>query len=833
MEDTLRSVVVAGSMFATLSVCGGASADIFVTGNVISWPDDSWHQVQVQSTYESICESARYCLVPDGVYTVINHDTGKRYPGVRVPQRPPPLLMSSAASVGGGDDSRVLSDSPVVPGLPELTSPAPGARLPGESVTFVWAANGADVERWFLRLGTSPGSGDIAEVGIRNAASTQHTIHGLPTDGRTEIFLEFSYWQNGEWVRKLERFVAFDGVQASGNADSLNMQNNTISVLAPQSPDTANKAPQAQAPQAQAPLAQAPFIPVIERNRAPVATDDIIGPVVYGQAIVIPVTSNDTDADGSILPASVNIETNPRHGTASVDANGRITYRHSGTPGASADSFSYTIMDNNGQVSNSATVTLTLIAEPSSLTTAMYSPLDITYDNPDWSGNPFDLLATATFTHTVSGAQRKAEFFFNGDRRWTVRFVADQTGIWRFTTASNDADLNNHSGTVAVTDSAHEGFVVGRGDKWTFSASGRAFVPQYVMAASLKRFARDPGKISRDLNTFVGEHGFTGFHIRGYCHWFKVEHDRCSNIAANERDPDLRTFEVIERIIQETSARGGATHIWMYGDNSRVQNPGRWGFNGVADQRLQRYLAARLGALPGWTIGYGYDVFEWATRGQIDTWFNYLQDRMMYPHLAGARANKNEIMQLTETVTYSAYEQHRASYADYRRAIQDRPSKPSFSEDRFRVDEQYPDKDYTFGQTRRGMWHSTMAGGVANIWGNLQFDEGGSYDEGSRVYPNSDQLKIYADFIVPRFRSDFQVCNELTDGLCLRNPGHSRYLFYKENASSVSLDLKNISGSASFLAMDTQTGTTRRGVLQAGQHTWSAPYRSDWVIDVR
>ncbi|MAG93645.1 MAG: hypothetical protein CMJ48_07840, partial [Planctomycetaceae bacterium] len=42
-------------------------------------------------------------------------------------------------------------------------------------------------------------------------------------------------------------------------------------------------------------------------------------------------------------------------------------------------------------------------------------------------------------------------------------------------------------------------------------------------------------------------------------------------------------------------------------------------------------------------------------------------------------------------------------------------------EDRFRIrhSKTYADKDYTMEMTRRGLWHSTMAGGVANIWGHL------------------------------------------------------------------------------------------------------------------
>ncbi|MEM7798718.1 MAG: DUF5060 domain-containing protein, partial [Chloroflexota bacterium] len=464
---------------------------------------------------------------------------------------------------------------------------------------------------------------------------------------------------------------------------------------------------------------------------------------------------------------------------------------------------------------------------------AIWNPLDITFDNPSWSGNPFDLVATVTFTHQESGSQRSTEMFYNGGNQWVARFTADQSGSWSYATQSGDGDLNGKSGSISISSDAAgaKGFVVANGDKWTRSATGEAFVPQYLMAAELDRFDSDPNKLEQDLVTFIDGHGFTGFHIRGYCHWFDLGNDRCSNIASGDRDPSLETFAVVEAIIFETYKRGGSTHIWMYGDNSRKQNPTDWGLNGTEDQRVQRYLAARLGALPGWSLGYGYDISEWASPQQINSWYNNIDGRMMYPHLMSARGNKNVIMQHTEILSYAAYEQHEPDYNWYVNAINDRPTKPSFSEDRFRVDQAFAAKDYTFEQTRRGLWHAAMAGGIANIWGNMQFDEGGSYQEGSRVYPNGTEIKAYADFINPRFNAGMIRCNQLTDGNCLA-ASSSHFLFYKENTSAISLDLSGIPVELPYLALNTVTGQEYSGSFQAGQYTWTAPSQSDWALAI-
>ena len=53
-------------------------------------------------------------------------------------------------------------------------------------------------------------------------------------------------------------------------------------------------------------------------------------------------------------------------------------------------------------------------------------------------------------------------------------------------------------------------------------------------------------------------------------------------------------------------------HLWTWGDEQRHMTPARWGINGNVDRATpERYIAARLGPLPGWTMGYGFDLDEW------------------------------------------------------------------------------------------------------------------------------------------------------------------------------------------------------------------------------
>ena len=90
-------------------------------------------------------------------------------------------------------------------------------------------------------------------------------------------------------------------------------------------------------------------------NDGPVAVDDAVT-TAEDTAVSIAVLPNDTDLDGDTL--TVSAATAPAHGTATVNADGTISY----VPAANyhgADSFSYTVGDGNGG-STTATVAVTV-----------------------------------------------------------------------------------------------------------------------------------------------------------------------------------------------------------------------------------------------------------------------------------------------------------------------------------------------------------------------------------------------------------------------------------------------------------------------------------------
>ena len=123
-------------------------------------------------------------------------------------------------------------------------------------------------------------------------------------------------------------------------------------------------------------------------------------------------------------------------------------------------------------------------------TGTLWSPyIEWSLDNPSYTGNPFDLLATVTFTHNGSGEIRKTEMFYDGGTTWKFRFTGTHTGTWTFTTQSSDPDLNNLSGSVTVNANPNQnvkGFMTKIGNKWARQIGENnereAFTPQFRLA---------------------------------------------------------------------------------------------------------------------------------------------------------------------------------------------------------------------------------------------------------------------------------------------------------------------------------------------------------------
>ncbi len=365
-----------------------------------------------------------------------------------------------------------------------------------------------------------------------------------------------------------------------------------------------------------------------------------------------------------------------------------------------------------------------------------------------------------------------------------------------------------------------------------YTETGQTFVPNYAMIDMIAN-QRGHGNsndlslitekdIDEFIDTFFKGHGFNGIHIPVYGQWFHIGENE---VSASDREIDQKTFDQLKMIITRVYEAGGSTHLWLWGDAQRNQTSKSLagGIMGAEEKYLLDEIHRQLNPLKGWTIGYGFDLWEWVEEDQLKAWHDYLWQKEGWIHLLGARASKNELNQLYEGLDYSGYEYHKPSYEELRIMIDKRPSKPSFSEDRYRIrtPSKYPEKDYDAEETLKGLWFHTMAGGVAAIWGNL---------DGTGEYPNKEALKCFSVFWndKDRFKKDMIVDTTLSDAYCLTD--HSFYVFYQEETDSITYSFEG--KKKKVIAVDTRKAyqELQLGKLQAGRHTFRAPWSSDWAI---
>lgn len=461
----------------------------------------------------------------------------------------------------------------------------------------------------------------------------------------------------------------------------------------------------------------------------------------------------------------------------------------------------------------------------------LWESVEWKFENPNYDGNPYDLVAEAVFTHKPTGSKIKTELFYDTSNIWKLRFTGTLTGRWDFVTSSPDSDLNGLKGAIDIlSNPGVPGFITNYGSKWGRLGIDEAFVPQYVMYCDPDKFYRNPARIDADIQEFFAGHGFNGFHIGVLGRWFDLEKTSADEITAADPKPDPRTFEALELLLTKVHSAGGVVHIWAWGDEQRRMTPKKWGINGKIDRRLQRYICARLGPLPGWSMGYGFDLQEWVDENDLKCWHEYMHEHLGWPHYLGGRAP--DLTQIYTGLDYSSYQQHRPDYEMYVKAIEQYPDKPTFLEDRFRVRENvYPEKDYDCDMTRRGLWHSTMAGGAANIWGNLLNP---SPDGASHPYPNKQQILTWSKFWKIRFKKQMVRDNSITDGFCLKVAGEL-LVFYKENTDSIKMNLGEFKGNFHTVAIDTKSPYKEIEITSlkpAKDQIFQAHNRSDWAIAV-
>ena len=188
-----------------------------------------------------------------------------------------------------------------------------------------------------------------------------------------------------------------------------------------------------------------------DNNRAPLAKDDSRN-TAENTPVTIDVLANDTDADGNIDPATISITTPPANGNAEISA-GKVIY----TPNpdySGSDSFGYTVQDQDGLLSNGATVTINVtdvndapvaVNDAASTGKNVSVDIDVLANDTDPDGN--DTIVSVT----VIGQPASGMASVNGDKSIHYEPAQNYSGSANLTYRIEDNGGLQSTATVTVT----------------------------------------------------------------------------------------------------------------------------------------------------------------------------------------------------------------------------------------------------------------------------------------------------------------------------------------------------------------------------------------------
>ena len=201
-------------------------------------------------------------------------------------------------------------------------------------------------------------------------------------------------------------------------------------------------------------------------NDLPIAVGDT-QTVSAGTATTLNLGANDTDAEGRLNLGSIVIVQQPTNGTVTVGSGGNVSYI-STVAGATSDSFTYTIADQDGGVSTAATVNLVItsaaagaptiapIAAQSTNANTATTPIAVTVNDSQTAAG--SLIVTATSSNTTLVPNSGIVLGGSGSNRTlTITPANNQAGTSTITVSATDGDNNTTTTTFVLTVNAQSG----------------------------------------------------------------------------------------------------------------------------------------------------------------------------------------------------------------------------------------------------------------------------------------------------------------------------------------------------------------------------------------
>ncbi len=191
-------------------------------------------------------------------------------------------------------------------------------------------------------------------------------------------------------------------------------------------------------------------------NVAPVAADDTMM-TQEDMAVVVPVTANDSDADGMLDLASLSVTTPPANGTATANTDGTVTYTPN-TGFTGMDTFSYEVCDNgNPALCDNAVVTITVNAAANVAPVAVDDQDTTVEDTPVTSSvlandsDPDGMLDMTSLTVSIAPANATAVVNPGGTITYTPNPNFSGTDTYEYEICDNGTPVLCDNAIVEIT----------------------------------------------------------------------------------------------------------------------------------------------------------------------------------------------------------------------------------------------------------------------------------------------------------------------------------------------------------------------------------------------
>ncbi len=459
------------------------------------------------------------------------------------------------------------------------------------------------------------------------------------------------------------------------------------------------------------------------------------------------------------------------------------------------------------------------------------------YTNTSYSGNPFHIDFTGTFTHTSSGRTLTQFGFYAGDDTWKIYFMPDRTGEWTFVTSSPDSDLNAKTGSFTCVSSGLPGSLEPYATRRWKLADGEATQPVWIPTREYFR-TTDLDAGIRDFIDWADE--TVGARMIGTTLVYFRQPQAWNVLVSGTLDEYyLPVWDRMNEHYDYLRDRGMGHYIMMYTDDGDA--PSANGMAEYSEEEIQlfKYTVARFGAYPIVVWDTAIDVVEHRSEDWVNWFIDWFRDNDPWDHPVGSRTGFNTSGGQTGWIPenpdyYSDGDRHRSEVT--RNLIVEKwtgRDVPMAFCDRFREDDS--GRGWTRELLREVVWEAGLTGGTGVYFTAVQ--NAGYLD---RDYASD--LAVAPDVGVAQrfFRDDVENFgalvphDELVSGsrAALSAVPGVEYVVYMPSGGTVSVNLSAVSGSVSGTWLNCITGATQSAgtTTGGGSRSFSAPSSGDWTL---